>query len=130
MMEAKPCRKCGSTKTGSVRHGLFPGLAKLFGYRLRSCGGCHRLRLIKRHPVTEPETIRQAAPKAPTPAPQLEQTIGCPYCGAADFRKSRRRWYDRLMRRPKMARCRSCRRRFPRPYFRPSAEESVAQKSA
>ena len=129
MMEAKPCRKCGSTKTGSVRQGLLPRLAKTFGYRLRSCGGCHRLRLIKRHPETGPETIRQAVPKAPVPA-KLKQDVGCPFCGAGDFRKSRRRWYDRLMRRPKMARCRSCRRRFPRPYFRPSSEESVALKSA
>jgi hypothetical protein len=39
----------------------------------------------------------------------------CPKCGNADYRASRRRWYERLIKRPKMARCTNCHRRFPYP---------------
>ena len=39
----------------------------------------------------------------------------CPYCGGTHYRRSRRRWWERLMKRPRMARCRRCIRRFPYP---------------
>ena len=42
----------------------------------------------------------------------------CPHCGNADYRASRRRWFERLMKRPKMARCTNCRHRFPYPIKR------------
>ena len=129
MIEAKPCRKCGSTKTGSVPHGLLFKLARTFGYRLRLCGGCRRLRLVRRNTEAEPEMIRPPVSQMPAPAP-AKNTVGCPYCSSTDFRRSRRRWYDRLIRRPAMARCRNCRRRFPRPYVLPAPEDLVTQKSA
>src|SRR5438552_6757893 len=124
MMETKPCRKCGSTKTGSARRGLLSKLAQTFGYRLRTCGGCRRLRLVRRQHEGEPETIRQPVSKLPTP-PGAKNTVGCPYCGGTDIRRSRRRWYDRLMKRPKMVRCRKCLRRFPRPYIPSAPVDSV-----
>jgi hypothetical protein len=37
----------------------------------------------------------------------------CPKCKSTSYRASRRRWYERLMKRPKMARCSNCHHRFP-----------------
>ena len=39
----------------------------------------------------------------------------CPKCGSTLYRRSRRRWYERLMSRPRMARCLKCDHRFPYP---------------
>jgi len=39
----------------------------------------------------------------------------CPFCGSASYRRSRRTKLEHLMLRPKMARCRHCRKRFPYP---------------
>ena len=40
----------------------------------------------------------------------------CPKCGSTVYRRSRRRWYERLVRRPRMARCLKCDHRFPYPH--------------
>ena len=40
----------------------------------------------------------------------------CPKCGSTLYRRSRRRWYERLMRRRRMARCLKCDHRFPYPH--------------
>jgi hypothetical protein len=40
----------------------------------------------------------------------------CPKCGSTLYRRSRRRWYERLVRRPKMARCLKCDHRFHYPH--------------
>jgi len=40
----------------------------------------------------------------------------CPKCGGTIFRRSHRRWYERLVGRPKMARCMKCDHRFPYPH--------------
>jgi len=55
-------------------------------------------------------------------ARETAQTVGetdeyncCPKCASPRYRRSRRRWYERLVRRPKMARCTNCNRRFPFP---------------
>jgi len=44
------CRKCGATKTETVSEGspLVNNLARVFGYELRQCSRCRRLRLLKR----------------------------------------------------------------------------------
>lgn len=116
MAEALQCRKCGSTKMGSAHNELLSKLARALGYRLKRCGGCHRLRLLPAHPKSDPRAIRQ-----PVDSPDVAaKTAKCPYCGSADTRRSRRRWYDRLMKRPRMARCRACRRRFRRRQAIPS----------
>jgi len=39
----------------------------------------------------------------------------CPYCGSWVFRRSKRRFLERLFGRPRMARCMDCYRRFPYP---------------
>lgn len=40
----------------------------------------------------------------------------CPKCGSTIFRRSRRRWYEKILKRPKMARCMKCDHRFPYPH--------------
>jgi hypothetical protein len=39
----------------------------------------------------------------------------CPVCGSTSYRRSRRTTLEHLLLRPKMARCRQCRKRFPFP---------------
>ena len=108
---ATPCKKCGAEKTEDVRHGLLYSLAKAFGYRLRMCSRCHRLRLVSRH-------LKPSVEK-PTPAPdstsQPPVMGACPKCGKTDFRRSRRHFWERLIVRGPMVRCRACRARFPLP---------------
>lgn len=129
MMEAGPCRRCGSTKTGSARHGFLYQVAQLFGYRLRLCGGCRRLRLVPRAQQGEPEVIRTTEEATPAMSPP-NNSPACPYCGSSDFRRSRRRWFDHLRRRSKMARCKQCHRRFPCRHFPNAKDHTENRKSA
>jgi hypothetical protein len=46
---------------------------------------------------------------------EVEDYRTCPKCGSTLYRRSRRRWYERLVRRPKMARCLRCDHRFHYP---------------
>jgi hypothetical protein len=61
-------------------------------------------------------------------APQITSSVGvadlfdeaepyriCTRCGSALYRRSRRRWLERVLNRPKMARCLKCGNRFPYP---------------
>lgn len=119
---ATPCRKCGATKTEPSRHGPMHRLARRFGYRLRRCARCHRMRLV---PLDEPrdfpnderlEGLDTSGHESP-PDEALKEPAGptCPRCGKSDYRRSRRRWWEHLLHRPHMVRCRSCRTRFPLP---------------
>ena len=45
----------------------------------------------------------------------MEEYRLCPRCGSSDYHRSRRRWYERLTRRRRMARCMKCNFRFPYP---------------
>jgi hypothetical protein len=42
-----------------------------------------------------------------------EESSRCPFCGSTAYRRSRRTTAERLLLRPKMARCSHCRKRFP-----------------
>jgi hypothetical protein len=106
---ARPCPHCGAQKTESVRHGFWYTLAKAFGYRLRKCSRCRRLRLLPRHGETHETAGVDDAGFQPGAAD------ACPRCGSKDYRRSRRRWWERLIGRGPMARCRACRQRFPYP---------------
>ena len=124
---AAPCRKCGATKTEPVRRGLRPTLAKRFGYDLRKCARCRKLRLISRRPVAAPGGSGANSPEA---APSLAAGVspgvepaydpdgfnGCPRCGERKYYRSARSWFERVvLRHPPMARCTQCRYRFPIP---------------
>jgi len=111
-------------------------LAKSLGYRLRKCARCRRPRLLPSQPKparekgTEPAELEGPAKSAETDelidlpeAADSEEEAGakdpdsCPRCGSKDYRRSRRRSYERLIGRPPMARCRACRYRFPFPQY-------------
>ena len=42
----------------------------------------------------------------------------CTRCGGGVYRRSRRTWLERMMKRPRMARCMKCNHRFPYPRHR------------
>jgi hypothetical protein len=46
---------------------------------------------------------------------ETDESECCPKCASPLYRRSRRRWYERLVKRPKMARCLRCNHRFPFP---------------
>jgi len=108
---ATPCKKCGAEKTETVHHGLLYGLARAFGYRLRMCSRCHRLRLIPR------QSKRPSGNSTEQPASPREVKGACPSCGKVDYRRSRRHFWEHVLLRGPMVRCRGCRTRFrmPRP---------------
>jgi hypothetical protein len=123
---ATPCKKCGAEKTESIGHGLLYALAKAFGYRLRICSRCHRYRLLPRYDEKphrsdeKPHHHHREEPKR-SDAPKVEGA--CPECGKSDFRRSRRRWWERLIMRGPMVRCRACHTRFPMPQPTPEGED-------
>lgn len=47
---------------------------------------------------------------------EVEDYQLCPKCGSTLYHRSRRRWYERLLKRPRMARCLKCDHRFPYPH--------------
>lgn len=49
-------------------------------------------------------------------ASEVEDYRLCPKCGSTAYRRSRRRWYEKLIKRPRMARCLRCDHRFPYPH--------------
>jgi hypothetical protein len=122
---ATPCKKCGATKVESIYHGFFYKLARSYGYRLCVCSRCKRRRLIPLHrsSAAKPEAVSSESLEeiaAPPPEPQEhthkahDPTLKCPKCGKSDYRRSRRQWWEHLIGRPHMYRCRACRSRFPR----------------
>ena len=104
-----PCKKCGAEKTEDVHHGILYELAKVFGYRLRMCSRCHRLRVVPRHPR---HTDEKPTTGSATPPPSYGT---CPKCGKTDYRRSRRLLWEHLIFRGPMVRCRACRTRYPQP---------------
>lgn len=117
---ATPCRKCGANKTEPVRRGVFYSLAKALGRRPRRCARCHRLRMLRMDEPTDspvpprPGVLRRLFARDPDP-PEAQDPVACPHCGGKDYRHSRRRWHERVAGRPRMVRCRRCRKRFPLP---------------
>jgi len=77
----------------------------------------------------DPETASQPAEEAVAPAPaqnvisvsveepteEVDEYDCCPRCGSALFRRSRRTFFERLLKRRRMARCIRCDHRFPYP---------------
>lgn len=121
---ATPCRKCGAQKTEDPYHGLLYSLAKACGYRLRICSRCRRRRFLplarpRLNDLDEPERLRREEPAqanlAINPGVEANPPGACPKCGKVDFRRSRRRSWERMIGRGPMVRCRACQTRFPLP---------------
>lgn len=126
---ASPCRKCGASKTDPTHHGFVASVAGLFGFRVRKCARCRRLRFLLPHEHTdEPSPSKapaspQATPKQGLAGSKASSEFACPNCGSTDIRRSKRHWYERVLGRDPMARCRKCRYRFPRKAVQGMAEE-------
>jgi transcription elongation factor Elf1 len=114
------CPSCGSSKyhrterTALERAFQRPPMAR--------CETCGKRFSYVRHP-DEPRRSATAGKKThPNGGEQAgaagssnQETGRCPSCGSANYRRSRRTAAERLLFRPKMARCSHCRRRFPFP---------------
>ena len=78
-------------------------------------------------PISEPDAAGDESPivlkpvKTPPvmPREEIEKPADnprtCPRCGSTYVRRSHRTFFERLIRRPKMARCKVCDHRFPLP---------------
>jgi hypothetical protein len=120
---AAPCSRCGATKTEPIRRGWRQSLARGFGYDLRKCARCRKLRLIDCGARTASSGAASSAPEPGAHGPAYgpgafrdpDDFHGCPRCGGPEFHRTRRRWLERVLSRPRMARCRACGYRFPIP---------------
>jgi hypothetical protein len=110
------CRKCGAEKTDPVHGGLLFKLAKAFGYRLRVCARCRRYRLLPPVVKLDPEPVVDCEQSE---SGLKKDPLACPRCGKKDYQRSRRRFWERLIGRREMVRCRACGKRLPAP-LRPS----------
>jgi hypothetical protein len=121
---AAPCGKCGATKTEPIRPGLRHKLARQFGYELRKCARCRKLRFLSRgrkrtlngQAAPESGVATEAASQGPAVFYDPDGFNGCPRCGDMRFHRSHRGWFERrLLRHPPMVRCSDCGYRFPAP---------------
>jgi transcription elongation factor Elf1 len=118
--EVPKCPSCGSSKYHRTeRTALERAMQRPPMARCEKCG--KRFPYVK-HPdepegsTTAGKKIQPNAGEQKEPASSSSQESGrCPYCGSANFRRSRRTAAERLLFRPKMARCGHCRKRFPFP---------------
>ena len=49
------------------------------------------------------------------PTEEIDDYRLCPECGSTAYHRSHRRWYEKLLKSPRMARCGKCDHRFPYP---------------
>jgi len=147
-----PCPRCGDAKTDPVRHGLVYKLVWVLGYRLQECARCHRPRFIPRHdgkspyssqlgkePVSAPpfaeergalrkaeENLVPKVTKQVTAADSSERGLRCcPVCGSTKYHRTHRTTLERILSRPRMARCEKCGVRFPYPGHRDRTSGSI-----
>jgi hypothetical protein len=65
---------------------------------------------------TTDETFQPSVGNQGTAADSSKRGLSrCPFCGSTGYQRSRRSTLEHLLLRPKMARCRKCRKRFPYP---------------
>jgi len=118
--EVPKCPSCGSSKYHRTqRTALEKALQRPPMARCEKCG--KRFPYVK-HP-DEPSASTPARKKthpnggeeADAAGSSNQETGRCPFCGSGNYRRSRRTAAERLLFRPKMARCSHCRKRFPFP---------------
>jgi hypothetical protein len=146
-----PCPRCGETKTDPVRHGAMYKLVWAFGYRLHRCSRCRRPRFIPRHHGKSPgssqlgkepanaagfaEERRALGTAEARPEPKKDQVTAadssdrglrrCPACGSTEYHRTHRTKLERLLLRPRRARCEKCRMRFPYPRHHDEPSDAV-----
>ena len=152
-----PCPKCGETKTDPVRHGLMYKLVWAFGYRLHECARCRRPRFIPRHdgkfphssqlgkgpesvlPFAEGRGALRTSEESPEPKGTKQVAAAdssdrglrcCPVCGSTEYHRIHRTTLERILSRPKVARCEKCGSRFPYPGHRHRSSGSVKLREA
>ena len=123
-----------------------------FGYRLHECARCRAPRFIPRHngkppyssqlgkgPVSAPpfaeergalrtaeENLEPKVTKQVTAADSSERGLRrCPACGSTAYHRTHRTTLERILSRPKVARCEKCGLRFPYPGHRDRSSGSV-----
>jgi len=134
------CPTCGSTKYHRTRRTTLERL--LLRPRMARCEKC-RLRFpYPGRSENYPDLLKVGEPAATVPHPAEERRAPkmaeessqpkvtqqviivdysnhgldrCPACGSTAYRRSRRTLLERILLRPRMARCRNCRKRFPYP---------------
>ena len=65
--------------------------------------------------ASEGSSQAEVAEQGATPDSSNRGSPRCPVCGSPSYRRSRRTTLEKILMRPKMARCRNCRKRFPYP---------------
>jgi hypothetical protein len=66
-------------------------------------------------PAARPASAQSRAAISVAGVEPATEYAACPKCGNMKYRRSRRRWYERWLDRPKMARCLKCSHRYPHP---------------
>jgi hypothetical protein len=134
------CPDCGSTKYHRTKRTTLEHL--LLRPRMARCEKCGLRFPYPGRPEKFPDLlkVREPAETVPRPVeerrapemaeessqPKLTQQVTvvdysnhglhrCPVCGSTEYRRSRRTPLERILLRPRMARCRNCRKRFPYP---------------
>jgi uncharacterized protein with PIN domain len=123
-----------------------------FGYRLHECARCRAPRFIPRHdgkspyssqlgkgpvsapPFAEERGALRTAEESPEPKVTKQVTAAdssgrglrrCPVCGSTEYHRIHRTTLERILSRPKVARCEKCGLRFPYPGHRDRSSGSV-----
>ncbi len=66
-------------------------------------------------PQVHEERPHRASVSVAEATEEIDDDRLCPNCGSSTYHRSHRRWYERLLRSPRMARCSKCYTRFPYP---------------
>ncbi|MGD0456445.1 MAG: hypothetical protein ABSC21_01710 [Terriglobia bacterium] len=134
------CPTCGSTAYHRTRRTTLEHL--LLRPRMARCEKCGLRFPYPGHREKHPDPLKVVEPGATVPRPveerrapkmaeessqpKVAQQVAvvdysnhglrpCPVCGSTEYRRSRRTILERILLRPRMARCRKCRNRFPYP---------------
>jgi hypothetical protein len=135
-----PCPRCGTTRIDPVPHGPMYRLVWAVGYRLCRCSRCRLPRFVRKHQHESPNSLQSSEKAAAGPhfdeermssriageafAPKVTKQVAsadssnrgsgcCPVCGGSQYHRSRRTTLERILLRPRMARCENCGSRFP-----------------
>jgi predicted nucleic acid-binding Zn-ribbon protein len=106
------CEKCGARFPYPGHHGKSPEPVKSGEVATT----VSRVGQEERDSTTAEESFQpKVAKQEAAPDSSNGGVRGCPACGSTSYRRTARTTLERILLRPKMARCRKCRQRFPLP---------------